>query len=128
MRRAVATYPRMTTPHALPLLDLAAVAALTARAGVSVLDFTAPWCGPCKAMAPVLVALADEYRGRAQLAEVDVEREPAVAERFGVRSMPTLVLLRDGREVGRVVGTRPRAFLAGMIDRALAGDYAITCP
>ena len=59
---------------------------------------------------------------------VGLDAEPALAEQFGVRAMPTVVLLRDGREVGRVVGSRPRAFVAGMLDRALAGDAAIAGP
>ena len=58
----------------------------------------------------------------------DPERGRAAAQQFGVRSMPTVVLWRDGREVGRFVGARPRAFVAGMIERALAGDVAIASP
>lgn len=65
---------------------------------------------------------------RVRFTAVDVDAEPALAERFGVRAMPTVVLLRDGREVGRVVGSRPRAFVAGMLDRALAGEVAIAAP
>jgi thioredoxin-like negative regulator of GroEL len=57
-----------------------------------------------------------------------VDHEQLLAQRFDVRSMPTLVLLRDGREVGRVVGARPRAFLEGVVDRALHGDTAIASP
>jgi thioredoxin-like negative regulator of GroEL len=59
---------------------------------------------------------------------VDVDAEPILAERYSVRAMPTVVLLRDGREVGRVVGSRPRAFVAGVLERALAGDVAIASP
>jgi thioredoxin 1 len=77
---------------------------------------------------PILDALAAEYSGRARFHAGDVDREPALAARFDVRSMPTLVVLRDGREVGRVVGSRPRAFVAGVLDRALAGDVAIASP
>lgn len=96
--------------------------------GVVLVDFGAERCAPCRAMEPLLEALADEYRGRVAIYALDCDREPAVAASFQVRSMPTLVLLRDGREVGRVVGARPRAFVAGVLDRALAGDVAITCP
>jgi len=114
--------------HAVPQIDLPALAALLALPGVTAIDFTARWCGPCKVMEPVLAALAAEYRGRVRLAAVDVNDEPALAEQYGVRSMPTLVVLRDGREVGRVIGSRPRAFVAGVLDRALAGDVAIASP
>jgi len=98
------------------------------RAGVIAIDFTATWCGPCKAMKPMLAALAAEYAGHARIVAIDVDREPVVAQQYDVRSMPTLVVLRDGREVGRVVGKRSRQFVAGVLDRALAGEVAITTP
>ena len=95
---------------------------------ITVLDFTAAWCGPCKTIAPILASLQLEYGSRIRVVEIDVEADPVAAERYGVRSMPTLVLVRDDREVGRTVGARPRSFYAGMLDRALAGDTAIANP
>ncbi|MBA3465357.1 MAG: thioredoxin family protein [Deltaproteobacteria bacterium] len=112
----------------LPKLDLPAFQALAALPGITAIDFTAAWCAPCKVMEPVLAALATEYQGRVRLAAIDVNDEPVLAEHYGVRSMPTLVVLRDGREVGRIVGSRPRAFVAGVLDRALSGDVAIASP
>lgn len=114
--------------HSLPRLDPPALDALLCAPGVTAVDFTAAWCGPCKAMEPILDGLATEYRGRVRVVAVDVDDEPAIAQRFDVRSMPTLVVIRDGREVGRVVGSRPRAFVSGVLDRALAGDVAIAAP
>jgi thioredoxin 1 len=96
--------------------------------GVTLVDFTAAHCGPCRQLAPVLDALALEYKGRARIVAIDVDEDPHLAELYRVRAMPTLVVLRDGHEVGRVVGARPRAFVAGVLDRALSGDVAITCP
>ena len=121
MRGGVETSPDMQT------LDHVSFDS-TVAAGVHVIDFTAKWCGPCKQMVPVLDALAREYAGRVGFAAVDCDDEPQLAQRYNVRSMPTFVLVRDGREVGRVVGARPRAFVAGVIDRALDGDVAITAP
>ena len=94
--------------------------------GLTLLDFTAAWCGPCRQLKPVLESLAADYRIR--LAEIDVDHDQRLAQQFAVKAMPTVVLLRDGREVGRFVGARPRKFVAGMIDRALAGDVAIAAP
>ncbi len=96
--------------------------------GVTLIDFTAKWCGPCKVMEPVMHALATEYAGRLKVVAIDVDEEQLLAQQFNVRSMPTFVLLRDGVEVGRTIGSRPRAFIAGMIDRALTGDRAIASP
>ena len=116
----------------IPMIDLAAFDSL-AKAGapgpaVTLVDFTAQWCGPCRTLGRVLEALAGEYTGRVRFVAVDVNDEPALADRFAVRAMPTLVVWRDGREVGRVIGSRPRAFVAGVLDRALAGDVAIAAP
>jgi len=94
--------------------------------GLTLIDFTAAWCGPCRQLAPVLEAVATAKNVR--VVEVDVDHEQLLAQQFGVRSMPTVVLWRDGREVGRFVGARPRTFVAGMVDRALAGDVAIAAP
>lgn len=117
--------PTITSP-ALPHLSAPELPALFAAGGVTLLDFTAPWCGPCQALTPVLTELAATYAGRARIAAIDVQAEPAVAQAFRVTSMPTLVLVRDGREVGRIVGLRARKVIAGAVDRALAGDVAIT--
>jgi thioredoxin 1 len=120
----LATSPGMQ----LPTIDTAGFDALAASPGVTLVDFTAQWCQPCKHLLPVLHELATEYAGRVRFATVDVEAEPVLVQRFDVRSMPTLLVLRDGRPVGRVIGARPRNYVAGVLDRALAGEVAIAAP
>ena len=95
---------------------------------VKMIDFTAKWCGPCKVMKPVLDAVAKEYAGQVELSYVDVDEDKVATMQYDVRSMPTLVFVRDGREVGRVVGSRPRAFVVGVLDRVLNGDVAVASP
>lgn len=109
------------------MLDHESFDPTTAR-GMHLVEFTAAWCGPCRQLAPVLERLAGEYAGHVRFAAVDVDHEPQLAQRYDVRSMPTCLVLRDGREVGRIIGARPRAFIAGVLDRAIVGDVAITAP
>jgi thioredoxin 1 len=85
----------------------------TVNRGLPVLiDFYADWCGPCQAIAPVISELASEFEGRAVIAKVNVDEAPALAQRFGVRSIPTLVVLHDGKEVERIVGLATKRALA----------------
>ena len=81
-----------------------------ARAEVPVLvDFYADWCGPCKVMAPVLDAVAAEYAGRALVAKVDTDRSPFTSQQFNIRSIPTLMVFKEGQAAGQQMGAVPRA-------------------
>jgi thioredoxin len=92
---------------------------LATTEGLLLVDFWAPWCGPCRAIAPVLDSLVSESGGRVKLAKVNVDDEPALAARYEIRSIPTILLVKDGRIVDRVVGALPRVALEEKIGKAL---------
>jgi thioredoxin 1 len=68
------------------------------------LDFSAVWCGPCKALAPIVEKLADEYKGKVRVGKLDIDDSPGVPSKFGIRGVPTVVVFKDGKESGRHVG------------------------
>jgi thioredoxin 2 len=93
------------------------------HASVPVLiDLWAPWCGPCKMIEPVLRELARTRAGELKVVRVNVDDEPAIAERFQVRGIPLLVLMRDGREVDRLAGALPKPQLEGWLRDRLAAQ------
>jgi thioredoxin 1 len=79
-------------------------------------DFWAPWCAPCKALAPTLDDLAEEYADEMEIVKVDIEANPSLATRFGVRGIPLLMVVRDGVEQARTVGTISRSRLDAFVD------------
>ena len=82
-------------------------------------DFWATWCGPCRMIAPAIEQVAVQYEGRAVVGKVDVDDEPELAQKFGVMSIPTLVVLKGGKVVETAVGARGKDAIAAMIDRHL---------
>jgi thioredoxin 1 len=72
------------------------------------LDFSAVWCAPCKALTPIIESLADQYRGQLRVGKLDIDSSPEVASRFGVRGAPTLLVFRDGKEQARRIGLSSR--------------------
>ena len=93
---------------------------LAAADELLLVDFWAPWCGPCRAIAPVLEALERDYAGRLKVAKVNVDQEPALAGRYQIRSIPTMLLVKGGHVVDTVIGAVPRATLEAKIQKALA--------
>jgi len=80
-----------------------------------VVDLWAPWCGPCRFVGPILEDLAREHAGRLKVVKVDVDQNPALTQRFQAFSIPTLVVMRDGRVVDRIIGALPRPQLAARL-------------
>lgn len=91
----------------------------TVSTGVTLVDFWAPWCPPCRAQGPIVEKLADSYDGKAVVAKVNVDEQGAAAAKYGVSSIPTLVLLKDGKEVKRFVGLQQEADLSAALDGSL---------
>ncbi|MCS5428473.1 thioredoxin, partial [Staphylococcus aureus] len=78
------------------------------KEGVSLVDFWAPWCGPCKMIAPVLEDLAKDVEGKANIVKLDVDENQATAAKYEVMSIPTLIVFKDGEAVDKVVGFQPK--------------------
>jgi thioredoxin 1 len=88
--------------------------------GVAVVDFWAPWCAPCRLIAPIVEELAAELAGRARFGKVNVDENGTLAVEHGVMSIPTLLIFKDGVEAERVVGARPKQALLSLIEPHLA--------
>ena len=79
------------------------------------IDFWAPWCGPCQMMGPIIEQLAEEYEGKAKVGKVNVDEEGGLSQAFGVMSIPTIVLVKDGKVVKQAVGARPKTEVEAML-------------
>jgi thioredoxin 1 len=89
---------------------------LMAAQGLVMVDFWAQWCGPCRAIAPVLERLAEASEGRVTLMKVNVDENPDLAVRYGIRSIPTILFFKQGAIVDRVVGVAPKALLQDIVN------------
>ncbi len=87
----------------------------TVASGVTLVDFWATWCGPCRMQAPILEAFAEEMGDQVKVGKVDVDEEPGIAARFNIFSIPTLIAFRDGKEIARTVGVTDVAGLKRLV-------------
>lgn len=91
----------------------------TVSSGVAVVDFWATWCSPCKMLAPIIEELSNDYDGKVTVGKVDVDDYPNIAQKFGVFSIPTVFIFKDGEIKERLVGFRAKSQLAEIIDKYL---------
>ena len=85
-----------------------------------VVDFWAPWCGPCRMLAPTYEALAKSYKGKVVFAKLDTDQSPKTAMSLGINSIPTLIFYKDGKQIERLIGARPRGDIEAVVKRLLA--------
>ena len=106
----------MANPETVHLTEENFDAAIGREPGVMLVDFWAEWCGPCRAIAPVLEDLARESHGKVTLAKVNVDENPGLAARYGIRSIPTILFVKQGKVSDQVIGAVPKAKLQAKLD------------
>ena len=89
------------------------------KGGVAVVDFWAEWCGPCRMISPIIEELSKEYDGKVLVGKVNVDDNPEVSMKYGIRSIPTVLILKDGQIVDKQVGATSKKILTDKIERAL---------
>lgn len=89
------------------------------KAGISVVDFWAEWCGPCRAIGPIIEELSGTYEGKALIGKVDVDSNPELSQQYGIRSIPTILILKDGEIVDKIVGAPSKGALVDKIEAQL---------
>lgn len=109
----------MASPNVIALNDLNFDAEVAKSDQPVLVDFTATWCGPCKAIAPLIDQVADQYVGKARVAKLDIDESRATAMRFGIRGVPTLLVFKGGNVVAQHSGAAPKGTIEQLIQRAL---------
>jgi len=109
----------MANKHVIEVTDASFDSEVLAQEQPTLVDFWATWCPPCRAIAPHVDALAEQFQGRVRVGKLDVDENPSIAERYDVRSIPTLLVFKGGKVVGQIVGAASRAKLEELVQRAL---------
>jgi thioredoxin 1 len=110
----------MAVSHPVSVTDDAFAQEIEQHKGLALVDFWATWCGPCQAVAAIVEQIAQEYDGQVKVAKLDVDENQRTTVRFNVRSIPSLLLFKDGKHVETVVGSVPKAYLVEKITRHLS--------
>jgi len=92
----------------------------TTKEGVSFIDFWAPWCGPCRMLTPIVEELANDFEGKANICKVNTDEEQDLAVKYGIRSIPTMIILKNGEIFDTMVGVKSKGDISAKIDEALA--------
>lgn len=109
----------MEAVHPIQVTDQTFATEIESSNGLAMVDFWAAWCGPCRMVAPVVEQLAQEYAGKVKVAKLDVDNNPQTAQRFNVRSIPSILFFKDGQHVETVVGAVPKPHLEKKIEQHL---------
>jgi thioredoxin 1 len=103
--------------NAIPVTDANFDSEVLKSATPVLVDFWAPWCGPCRAVGPTVDAIAEEFKGRVKVVKLNTDEEQEITIKYGVGSIPTLMVFKNGELVERVMGNRPKAELAALVSR-----------
>jgi thioredoxin 1 len=106
-----------TMPNAVTVTDQTFAAEVEQQPGLTVVDFWAPWCGPCRIIGPMVEEIAVERAGTVKVAKVDSDQNPRLSVRFNVRSIPTLLFFKDGHVVDQIIGAVPRARIDAVVEK-----------
>ena len=89
------------------------------KSGITMVDFWAPWCGPCRMVSPILEELSDEMEDKAKILKMNVDENPQVATQFGITSIPTLIVFKNGEKVDQTLGAAPKDFYVKLLEKQL---------